>query len=421
MLPFEKIAMILRTDKDVVKTASNRLAEITGHDDVLARIVEYNNQVLAERLERLGARNFVAGEIYHKLLEKVRRDDVVLFEHLHRPVCDSEENCRPLLSFAKELANVGKGYFLKEEKAREFLEKEPPPNTLRHFKLSNVRELFKKFSLYEIYSALRFVEDREWLNFVFFKQLESVTPQDFEEREIEIHVLSSAWRELAAKFIKAKFHNVSHLKEFGTIFIIPSRIDIPGEAFRTFGLLLHYFHEVSFYSKLFRKFARDSQDDFSQNLVSSLRGDVLDSRFSEEDRGLKWMIVQRYLAKEDPYDWRLFEPHVHSEAIHYSKAAADIARLGGRFPELGLDFWENLDYVGDYFKSERGAEVLISFNLMDAVMSLVQEKEQVKHFYHQQEALWNKIFSDYLGKDKLEELIINNFHRGFIDLTEVNK
>lgn len=417
MEPFEKIAKILRTDKDFVKIAAERLREFSGHDDVLPRLVEENEREMAGRLGKLGlSSSSNASEIYHALIKKVKRDDEALSRLLQNPTCDTEEGCRTLIKFAKEFANVPKGHFLKREKAIEFLKKEPPPNTLSFFKLSSVDELLKRFDLFEVYSALRFVEDGQWLNNVFFAQLQGVRPEDFEEREIEVHVLHEEWLKAAEKFVKKKYHNVSHLKELGIIFVIPLKIDTAGETLRVFSLILHYLHEVTFYSKLFRKYAREDPTAFSPKLISALRGDVLDTHFPDEERGRKWMIVQRYLAKDDANDWRLFEPHINPEAIHWSKAEGDIARLGMRYGELGLDFWNNLDHVGDYFPDEAGVEVLVSFNLIDTVMSLVQEKEMIKYLYHHQEAVWNKIFAEYVGREKMEEMIVNSFEKGFIEL-----
>lgn len=419
MEPYEKIAKILRTDKDYVRISCERLQEITGHDDVLSRIVEENERAMRECLALLSITTN-AEDIFRGLIHKVRRDDAALFEHFRRPTCETEEGCKTLLGFARELADVGKGYFLKTSIAREFLEREPPRRILSFFGYANVSELLQRHALFEVYSALRFIEDPEWLNNVFFRQLESVVPDDFEEREIEVHVLPQVWLGAAEKFLKKKYHNVSHLKELGIIFVIPLKIDMPGETLRVFSLILHYLHEVAFYSKLFRRYAASDRDTFSRKLISSLRGDVRDTRFADQDRGKKWMIVQRYLAKDDPYDWRLFEPHVNPEAIHWTKAEDDVARLSKRFPNLaGLSFWRGLDWVGNHFQDASGVEVLVSFNLIDTVMSLVQQREMIKYLYHHKEALWNKIFMDYLGRERMEELIVEQFDQGYIDLNNV--
>jgi len=236
-----------------------------------------------------------------------------------------------------------------------------------------------------------------------------------------VQVLHSQWLTAAEKFLTKKFHNVSHLKELGVIFVIPLTIDTPGETMRLFSLLLHYLHEVTFYSDLFRKFASESGGIFSKKLVSALRGDVLDRHFTGENQQHYWMIVQQYLAKDDPFDWRLFVPHVNPEALHWSKAEDDIARFGEKFSDLDFEFWHHLDHIGDYFQDASGTEVLVSMNLIDTVMSLVQKKVMIKYLYHHQEALWNKIFMEYAGREKTEALIMKNFEKGYIDIGTIRQ
>ena len=45
------------------------------------------------------------------------------------------------------------------------------------------------------------------------------------------------------------------------------------------------------------------------------------------------------------------------------------------------------------------------------------ERDRVKYLYHQQEALWNKVFVEYMGRERMEELINDHILDGFINLT----
>jgi hypothetical protein len=132
-----------------------------------------------------------------------------------------------------------------------------------------------------------------------------------------------------------------------------------------------------------------------------------------------WRIVQQYLAKDDPNDFRLIEPHVNPEADHWYRAEEDLGRVsrmlepeGGR---INLGFWTGLDFVGDFFVDSMGHEQLVSFDLIDLTMTLVK-KGQSKYLYHQQEALWNKLFVEYMGREKMDQLIEENIISGFIEL-----
>ena len=278
----------------------------------------------------------------------------------------------------------------------------------------SVDDMLKQEDEVQVFSALRFTESREWMNEELVPHYKDISWSDFKEREIEIILLDEKWLRIAEKFLKKKYHNVSHLKELGVIFVIPLRIDTPGETLRVFSLLLHYLYEVSFYNKLFVKHSQE--EDFGQRIISLLRGDVPENKLSG-DIGNKWRIVQRYLAKDDLNDPRLLEPHVNPETIHWDKAENSLTQLDVMHPGLEFTFWKDLNFVGDFFQND-GDKELVSFNLIDTVMSLVKEKEMIKYLYHHQEALWNRIFIEYVGRDRMEELMIDSFAQGYIQLDD---
>lgn len=37
-----------------------------------------------------------------------------------------------------------------------------------------------------------------------------------------------------------------------------------------------------------------------------------------------------------------------------------------------------------------------------------------RYYYHQQEALWNKFFSKYIGVEEMNELMMNNLGKGLV-------
>ncbi|MCR4323175.1 MAG: hypothetical protein NUV61_03770 [Candidatus Azambacteria bacterium] len=410
----ERIARVLRTDKDTVGDLCKRMEELTGKRNVPQKIVEENDLLVEKSLTALGVKkgafNF---EVYQSLINKVKSNDATIFELFRQPRCIDFKGCKTLLNFAEELAGVGEGFFIKKEKAIELLKSKPPLNIMKALGYTEINELIEKEDIDQVFAGLRFGEEKEWLNEVFFAQYRDLTVDDFEYRRIRLEVLHGKWLAIAEQFLKKKYHNVSHLKELGVIFVIPLELRTPGETMRVFGLILHYLHEVSFYSKLFELYAK-TPSNFAERVISCLRGDVLDEQMHSHVVS-NWLIVQRYLAKDDEYDWRLFAPHVNPEALHWTKAEEDIARLNERFENLDLHFWHNLDFVGDFYRTESGVDTLVSFNLIDTVMSLVMEKDMIKYLYHHQEALWNKIFMEYVGgREEMERLTIENFMKGYI-------
>lgn len=417
MKSFEKIAQILRTDKDNIRIIEERFGKITGKTDIIDKIVEDNGRMVANRLEALGlSLKSGAKEVYDALIGKIEADNNFLFEFLGKPSASKSSDWQRVLDTAAGLVDCRKGFFLKTEKAAEFLRANPPKNILRALEYKSVDEMLQKEDIFEIFSALRFIEGSDWLNKVFFKQYEKLKPSDFEEREITRRALSEKWAVLAADFIKKKYHNISHLKELGVIFVIPLRLNISAEVMRNFSLILHYFNEIPFYSSLFKEFSKDEKK-FGENLISLLRGDVLDKKLASSRKN-QWFVVQRYLAKDDENDWRLFAPHINPEALHWERAERALAKAGGTMDGFSknLLFWQNLNWVGDFFKSDAGVDVLVSFNLVDTAMSLVMEKESVKYLYHHQESLWNKIFIEYFGEEKMEETMKENIIKGWFEM-----
>ncbi|MBU1178483.1 hypothetical protein KJ903_04705 [Patescibacteria group bacterium] len=416
MNPYQKVAQILRAEEGNIKKLCQSMDSFCNTSGVLARIIAENDFRVKEILSILGlSRKSSNREVYQALINKLKEDDRLLFEALEKPRCTSPADCRATFTVAKKLVGNYQGFFLKHAKMAEMLQECPPPRMMEALGYDQVDGLLRQESQEQVFSALRFTESSDWMNKKLVPLYNGLTAGDFEQRNIEIVLLDQKWLQIAEKFLKKKYHNVSHLKELGIIFVIPLRIDTPGETLRVFSLLLHYLYEVVFYNKLIVKYSQES--DFGQRLVSLLRGDVTEQKLTGQV-GEQWRIVQRYLAKDDLHDPRLFEPHVNPETIHWDKAENSLTQLDVMYPGLEFTFWKDLNFIGDFF-SNNGDQKLVSFNLIDSVMSLVKEKEMIKYLYHHQEALWNKILAEYIGQEKMEELMINNFAQGYIDLHQI--
>lgn len=409
--PHAKIASLLRTKEGVVLDLEEKMEGVTGRSGIMKKIAEENEVLVRKTLEEFGlSENSSAEEVHDALLNRLIFLDDRLFETLGRPNLCEEKGAQVLINKGRELVNKNRGFFLKEDKARELLMAVPPKNILKIFGYKDADELLASESLWEVYSALRFLEDASWMNERFLKNYEKLSIDDFEEREVKVIVLKNKWVQAAEKFMKKKYHNLSHLKELGVVFIVPVKVDGIGETTRLFSLLLHYLNEITFYSSLFKRCGGDG--DFPAKLMSFLRGDVSEGPLPDGEK-LAWRIVQRYLAKDDPSDPRLFEPHVNPESEHWYNAENDLAKLAGGYGEP-FGYWKGMDFVGDLFEGERGAEI-ISFDLIDLVMSLVKG-ESVKYLYHQQESLWNKIFMEYFSREEMNSLISENIIKGYITL-----
>ncbi len=411
--PYNKLARILRTTPEALLALDEKMSAVTGQEGVMEAVVKENDIVVDRILAEFGlTRRDTAQTVYDALVRRLVQLDKHLDELLDRSADHYEKMCEAAL----KVYTPPQGLFIRREKVAGLLEKYPPENMLKHFGYGSVAELLEKEGFSSVVSALRFTQPEDWMHQFFDQAYAGLTKDDFQERQVELVVLDKKWLQVAEKFMEKKYHNVSHLKEFGVIFMIPLPNDEPGEMLRTFTLMLHYLHEVPFYASLIRKFMDDA--DFAEKFTSLLRGDVPSAPLPDHGKTV-WRVVQRYLAKNDENDPRLLEQHVNPEAEHWLRAEEDLGRLsrmmGAHDGHLDLGFWTGLDFVGDFFKDAAGREQLVSFGLIDLIMSLVTRGE-VKFLYHQQEALWNKLFSEYMGREQMDRLVEENIIKGFIEL-----
>lgn len=418
MAPIEKIAKILRTDKDTIRILGEKAEALTGKTGVFEKIVGENENLIKSRLglKELEKEVF-AEDIYRALVDKIKEDDLQLFKALGKPSFMLREDVDKVLDKVKELVPAFEGFFLKKEKAVEFLKKEPPHKIISYLGYKNVDELIEREDILEIFAAIRIFEDQRWFNEIFMKQYLTLSPEDFERRNVEIRSLSQKWVGIAQTFLKKKYQNISHLKELGFIFVVPVELGMLGEVTRMFSLALHYYYEVKFNSELFEKLASGPRENFGKDLSFIVKVEVADKRLPETDK-IRWNILPSYLAKYDENDWRLAEPHVSPEALYWLQGERVLTDINKTIKDVSVDFafWQNLDWVGDYFKSAGGIDVLVSFDLVDSLMSLIRAKELEKYLYHHQESLWNKIFIEYFGEEKLIEVLKESFIKGYVEI-----
>jgi hypothetical protein len=410
---------ILRVDQAVIDDLEARMERMSGKTGVIAELDADILSKVKEDLLSLGLTvNASAEDVYTALNQRVSRFEDIIAERSGNPTFRTPEGSAELINILREVTGSLSGMFLKEQKAVELLEKNPPQNILKALGYDSVAAMLAKEDLWEIFAALRFAEDMAWLNTVFFKPYEQLATEDFEERPIRMHVMDPKWTEIGRAYVGHKLHNISHLKEMGLIFVIPYDEPRHGQVIQVFTLVLHYFHEIKFYSDLFKQFAKDPAT-FTEHLTSALRGDIRDVPAST-DRMFHWGIVQRYLAKDDPKDPRLFSPHVNPEALHWLRAERDFVRWGEQADHDSARFWRDRGYVGTYFQVRRNMhETLVSFDLVDNIVSYVRQASvDFKYLYHQQEALWNEIFMRYVGEEEMERMIVEGFNKGYISLSQ---
>lgn len=421
MKSIDKLAKLLRTSEKVVLDLDKKMSKISGRSGIVEKIIRENEAKTRESLANLGFGrgksffNLQAEEIYQALINQVEASDRALLKHFHQPDLSTAVGCRSLIYAAKELTGYLPGFYLKQEKAKELLKLNPPQKIMEALGYGrDIDKLLEKEDVFEIFCALRFVEDGDWLNDIFFKPYRDLKKEDFEEREIRLMALPEKWRGIGQKFLGRKLHHMSHLKELGIVFVIPINKVNPGETIYQFFMTLHYTYEVDWHSKLFASYSQDKN--FAQKMIQALKVKVSTDKLPNKDK-MSWRLAPQYLAKKDPSDPRLKEPHISPEAWHYTQVAAVIKKFSQRFPEAGLSFWPGLDVVGDYFPDQDSESAFISFDLFDNGISFLRQKDFKNRFlYHQQEAFWNKVFNEYLGESALDKMMMENLDKGYLVL-----
>jgi len=433
-LETKKLAGLLRTSDKVVLDLERKMERITGKKGIIEKIIQENEKIINEKLDILfpgrdlltadskndfvcvGNKACSVEEVYNALIDKAKESDDLLYDHFHKPDFSTTTGCSTLINVTKELTGDLEGYYLKEEKAKELLRLNPPRQIMASLGYGNdIDKLIDNEDIFEIFCALRFAEDSRWLNDIFFKPYIDLKKDDFEKRKIKIMVLPNRWLDIGKKFLGKKLHHMSHLKELGIVFVIPISEWNPGETLYAFFMTLHYTHEVDWHSRLFRMYSNDK--DFANKIINALKVEVSNMSLPDSEK-ISWRIVPKYLAKKDPSDPRLAEPHISPEAWHYYRTSSDISKFIKRFPDSGLKFWEGLDVAGTHFPDkDTGKNILISFDLFDNGISLLQRIGfESKYLYHQQEALWNKVFIEYMGEEAIDNAMIENLDKGFITL-----
>ena len=407
---YGKLSEILNVPQEQLDAIEFETTRLLGRASVMKGLEEENGQLLDNAFRSLGKLPRDSKEVREALFSQIEKHEQELYRYIG--ISAQRFDFERVATSAREIATESAGWFLKKDYAKEILQKRPPYSTMHYLGYSNAEDMLRKEDVGEVFSALRFTESDDWMHETFDAAYNGFTPDAFEERAIELRVLGPQWKDIAQKYVAKKHHNVSHLKEFGIIFLNPIAQTEPGKFLRDFALLLHYFHEVAFYSKLFRRYAEF--DDFGKKFISLLRGDVLEKNSVKAG---EWLIVQRYLWKVNPEDPRLFLPHVNPESIHWRKAQEDLVAFGKRNEQSGLEFWDQLWAAAGVFSSNEGQRELVSFEMEDNAMGVASRSDGGNEvfYYHQREALWNRIFAAYVGNyAELERRIIENMEKGVI-------
>jgi hypothetical protein len=403
-----KLAKLLDAKEPIFTLAIRDLESLTGSKSIDVSLQSDIIYRVHNRIRKLGLdpNDSTVQEVYQALENRVAEDNIRLAKIIG---FDNDWNVRklvPLMIKAVKKTDIPKStWALKRSVAKKFLKKMPPKEMMAHLNYKSIDSMLKREPFDELYTALRFTEGPEWLN-QYNEMFKTVKASDFETRQISIIGMDhDKWVDLAGKFTKKKFHNVTHTKEMGTIVVVPMHVDrMRGLPLKTMALLFHYINEVRLYASFFK--LKSTHKNFGKEVVDTLTADPGTSAIIA-DRHVHWRVIQRYFGKiKDESHPEAFEPHVHPEDLHWRKAEESLYQID---PEL--DFWNDLDYVLHSFDGE-----VVSFNLTDVSFAYSNELSfKQRYLYHGRESLWNEIFMRYMGQQNLSNQILRQLDNDVIE------
>lgn len=399
---------LLEAEEPIFSLAVRQLESASGHE---GRDV----QLIAEIAQKMRASTVALGldpddttgpELYAAQMARMVEDNARVAKIIGGSDPDSVTEMVPLMVKAVKELNISREcWALKRSVAKRLLKTMPPKNLMKHLGHRSVDSMLKHENIDEVYTALRFSEGPEWLN-KYDELFKTVTPSDFETREISIVIMDhDKYVDLAEHFVEKKFHNITHTKEMGTIVVVPMKVDrMKGITLKSLPLLFHYINEVRLYSAFFK--LKQVQPNFGEIVVNTL---IADPGNAAEMAGqyVHWRVIQRYFGKlkdvaEHP---EAFEPHVQPEDLHWRKAEEMLTLID---PEM--KFWLEQDYVGKMYDGKP-----MTFNLMDVSLSYSNgESYEMFYSYHFRESLWNELFSRYMGVKNLREQVLSQLDNDMI-------
>jgi hypothetical protein len=403
------ISEMLGAKEPLFSLSIKQLEQVSGNPSADVRLTAEIIGKVRLKTKELGLdpEDTTAKELYYALQNKVRRDNIRIKTSLLGVPGDNDvinDLVPPMVKVANDAKIPKKSWVIKRSVAKRLLSKMPPKQMMKHLGYRSIDSMLKNEPFDEMYTALRFSEGPEWLN-KYNELFKTITPSDFEQRDIHIVVMDhDKWVDLAAHYTEKKKHNVTHTKEMGVIAVLPMhQAKMRGLPLKTLPLLFHYINEIRLYSAFFK--LKSTHPKFGAEVVDTLIADTGKAAVMA-GQNIHWRVLQRYFGKlEDEKHPEAFEPHVHPEDLHWRKAEDVLYQL-----DPALTFWQDLDYVALNYRNKP-----VALNLMDVAFGYSNEIEfEDRYFYHFRESLWNEVFIRYMSMPVLESQVLQQLDNDMV-------
>lgn len=402
---------LLEVDHYVLDDSIDRLEAASGHasrDVRLAAEITGKKQFALKSLG-LDPQDSHGREVYAALLDLARQHDTFLQRQLHLSSSTSPEDVLVRIhAFVCKLNLPRSVWVLKPHVVKKILKDIPPKRTKKALGYRSLDSMLKREPVPHILAAARHIESDSWQD-KLMKRYEEVSANDFEQRQIEICLPNTRyWRELGLTIASELQTNVVDVKELGAILLLPlPKRAWSGVSLALVTLLLTHVEELRMYSSMFK--LHQMQDDFSRRFCTVLR---TQSRLHHHviDKSVDWKIVHAYYSSVDEAEHpEFFKPHVTLDDLAWRKIEHILLSI-----EPAFDFWEGNEYVGGFFD---GDDRPVSFNMMDAVLNLVNNVPFEKRMTHMmQSSLWDEILLRYMQSNYVRSRVLQQLGQGAIPL-----
>lgn len=393
------LAEFLGVDDPLFSMKLEKLEHASGSQGIDVRLLAEMIGRSHQKMRELGLdpRDTTGQELYRALLNLVAKHDEFLARKLGvKDAADVQAIMPRLKSFVDQLDIPKSSWAIKSASAKRLIRSLPPKKVMKQLGYRSLDSMLKRESPIELFAAARFLEGSTWQN-AMIKKYKSLSPRDFENRDVQLIQLDETkWGTPAEAFVRSSRYNITHLKEFACVIVLPLPIKhMPGATITMLPLLNHYINEVRMYGAYFK--IQQVKPDFGEIVAKTLQEDEA-HHANMAGHALHWRTIHRHFSTSEAKRLRtVFEPHVRQEDLHWRKAEEVLYRI-----EPALHFWYDMDFVA----IKTGSQI-VSFNLIDMAVSYVNGlRYGMQSVARMRDSLWNELLLRYMGQQALEGQIL---------------
>lgn len=343
-------------------------------------------------------------ETFHALQALARKHDEFLSIATGRPNLASPSEAAMVVGEVLYKSGINReAWVVKTSVMRRLLKATPPRAVMKRLGYRSIDSMIKRENVAELLLGARLLESSAWMTRLI-KSYKKLRSSDFETRLIQIIALErDRWAEATQAFRARKQLSIIHSKELGVLGVMPMEHAAPGSTLFTYLQTIHYVNEIHSYSSFFK--LKQVENGFGELVARTIQHDPAEAA-QVLGRPIHWKSIKRHVARSGSTH-QIFQPHLSDNDLSWSTAEDCLYRL-----EPALKFWQGLEAVG--LVSEAGP---VSFNLMDNVVSLVNNAEFGQQVIgHMQAALGNELLSRYLTHKQLEDNVLQQLEPAGSDL-----